>query len=176
MAQLVRIRLQCGRPGFDPWRRERLPTPVFWLREFHGLYSSWGRKESDTTEQLALYFLNPGCFHTLKCKATQALCLAHLSGVRSQPATSRTNSRFAHRLRAMGFPSSVLLRCNPNPLIAQHPHCWTPPHHSCGICRQNLTPKSCVFHQHPSNSNKLMYQLVSKVKMQTLISPPRASL
>ena len=31
-----RIRLQWGRPGFEtwvgkiPWRRERLPTPVFW--------------------------------------------------------------------------------------------------------------------------------------------------
>ena len=31
-----RIHLQCGKPGFDPWvgkipwRRERLPTPVFW--------------------------------------------------------------------------------------------------------------------------------------------------
>ena len=43
-------------PGFDPWvgkipwRRERLPTPVFWSGEFHGLYSTWGRKESDTTE------------------------------------------------------------------------------------------------------------------------------
>ena len=29
---------------------ERLPTPVFWPGEFHGLYSPWGRKESDTTE------------------------------------------------------------------------------------------------------------------------------
>jgi len=29
-----------------PWRRERLPTPVFWPREFHGVYSPWGRKES----------------------------------------------------------------------------------------------------------------------------------
>ena len=25
--------------GKIPWRRERLPTPVFWPREFHGLYS-----------------------------------------------------------------------------------------------------------------------------------------
>ena len=25
--------------------RERLPTPVFWPGEFHGLYSPWGRKE-----------------------------------------------------------------------------------------------------------------------------------
>ena len=54
----LRIRLQCGRPGFDswagkiPWRRERLPTPVVWPGEFHGLYSPWGHKESDTTEQL----------------------------------------------------------------------------------------------------------------------------
>ena len=29
-------------------------TPVFWPGEFHGLYSPWGRKESDTTEQLLL--------------------------------------------------------------------------------------------------------------------------
>ena len=25
-------------------------TPVFWPGAFHGLYSLWGRKESDTTE------------------------------------------------------------------------------------------------------------------------------
>ena len=35
------------------WRREQLPTPVFWPGEFHGLYSPWGRKESDTTERLS---------------------------------------------------------------------------------------------------------------------------
>ena len=34
----------------DPWRRERLPTPVFWPGELHGLCSPWGLKESDTTE------------------------------------------------------------------------------------------------------------------------------
>ena len=34
----------------DPWRRERLPTPVFWPGEFHGLYSPWGCKESYTIE------------------------------------------------------------------------------------------------------------------------------
>ena len=37
------------------WRRERLPTPVFWLGEFHGLNSPWGCKESDTTERLSLH-------------------------------------------------------------------------------------------------------------------------
>ena len=55
-----RIHLQCGRPGFDlwvrkiPWRRE--PNPVFWPREFHGLYGPWGCKESDMTEPLLLTF------------------------------------------------------------------------------------------------------------------------
>ena len=49
------------RCGFDPWvrkirwRRERLPTPVFWPGEFHGErglagYSPRGERESDTTE------------------------------------------------------------------------------------------------------------------------------
>ena len=52
-----RICLQCRRPGFHPWvgkipwRRERLPTPVFCPGE---LYSPWGRKESDMTEWLSL--------------------------------------------------------------------------------------------------------------------------
>jgi len=32
-----------------PWRREKLPTPIFWPGEFHGLYSPWGGKESDMT-------------------------------------------------------------------------------------------------------------------------------
>ena len=36
--------------GKTPWRRERLPTPVFWPEEFHGLCSPWDHKESDTTE------------------------------------------------------------------------------------------------------------------------------
>ena len=44
------------RPGFNPCigkipqRREWLPTPVFWLGEFRGLYSPWGHKGLDMTE------------------------------------------------------------------------------------------------------------------------------
>ena len=43
-------------PGLGrlPWRRERITTPVFWPREFHGLYSPWGSKESATTERISL--------------------------------------------------------------------------------------------------------------------------
>ena len=42
--------------GKIPWRRERLPTPVFRPGVFHGLYSPWGHKESDATEWLSLHF------------------------------------------------------------------------------------------------------------------------
>ena len=40
--------------GKSPWIRERLPTPVFWPGDFHGLYSPWGHKELGTTERLSL--------------------------------------------------------------------------------------------------------------------------
>ena len=40
--------------GKIPWRREKLPTAVFWPREFHRLYSPWDRKELDMTERFSL--------------------------------------------------------------------------------------------------------------------------
>ena len=47
----------------DPRRRKWQPTPVFLPGESHGRrslvgYSPWGRKESDTTEQLHFPFLS----------------------------------------------------------------------------------------------------------------------
>ena len=60
----LRIRLQCGRPGFDPlvgnipWRRAWQPTPVFlpgespWTEEPGGL-QSMEPQESDTAEWLS---------------------------------------------------------------------------------------------------------------------------
>ena len=42
-------------PGLGrPCGRERLPTPVFWSREFHGMYRLLVPKESDTTGRLSL--------------------------------------------------------------------------------------------------------------------------
>ena len=43
------------------WRKEWLPTPVFWPGEFHGErslggYSPWGGKELDTTDQITVHF------------------------------------------------------------------------------------------------------------------------
>ena len=50
----------------DPWRRESLPTPVFWPGELHGLYIPWSHKESDITERLSLslsgFLSNKDCF------------------------------------------------------------------------------------------------------------------
>ena len=37
----------------DPLEKGKATTPVLWSGEFHGLYSTWGRKESDMTEQLS---------------------------------------------------------------------------------------------------------------------------
>ena len=45
------------------------PPPELWPGEFHGLYSPWGCKELDTTEQLSLSFL--------------MLCDHHHSGLRA---------------------------------------------------------------------------------------------
>ena len=61
MAQLVKNLPAMWETGFDPWvgkipwRRERLPTPVFWPGEFQGLYSPLGHKDSDMTEPLSLH-------------------------------------------------------------------------------------------------------------------------
>ena len=69
MAQMVkRSTWQCRRPGSDPWvgkspwRRKWQPIPVFLSGKSHGWRSlagcgSWGHKESNTTERLALHFI-----------------------------------------------------------------------------------------------------------------------
>ena len=57
------VKMQCGRPGFDPWvgkipwRRDKLPIPVFLPGEFHRQRSlagsnPLGHKESDMTKRL----------------------------------------------------------------------------------------------------------------------------
>ena len=49
--------------GKISWRRERLPTPIFWPGEFHALYSPWGHKESDATEQLCFFWSHSTPWH-----------------------------------------------------------------------------------------------------------------
>ena len=63
VAQMVKNLPAMRETGFDPWvgkipwRRDRLPTPVFLPGESHGQkslanYSPWGCKDSDMTERL----------------------------------------------------------------------------------------------------------------------------
>ena len=87
-AQLVKNPLQCGGLGFNPrvgkipWRRKWLPTPVFWPGEFHGLYSSWGHKESDTTERLSLHTC---CIQLIPHKLCMPPMKWHLGDSRCEP-------------------------------------------------------------------------------------------
>ena len=59
VAQLGKNLSAVKRPRFDSlvrnihWRRDSLPTLVFWPGEFHGLYSAWGCKELGMTERLS---------------------------------------------------------------------------------------------------------------------------
>ena len=79
VAQLEKNLPAIQRPRFDiwvgkiHWRRDRLPPLVFWLGEFHGLYSPRSCKESDTTEWLSfsLWILR---FHT----SIILICVHHL--------------------------------------------------------------------------------------------------
>ena len=56
VAQMVKNLPAMGETGVqslgwkDALEKERLPTPVSWPTDFHGLYSPWGHKGSDTTE------------------------------------------------------------------------------------------------------------------------------
>ena len=105
--------MQCGKPGFDPWvgkipwRRERLPTPVFWPEEFHGLHSPWGHKESGMTERLWLSWLQ--CFSRIPCQFTFVQCdfffdRTHKKLIRSA-GTQRTSICLAHRVLVRSYPA-----------------------------------------------------------------------
>ena len=71
--------------GKIPWRRERLPPPVFWPGEFHELYSPWGLKESDTTFSLltlslSLHLLELDCLGLNLELISSLLCVRHFPG------------------------------------------------------------------------------------------------
>ena len=73
------------------WRRERLPTPVFWPGEFHGLHSPWGHTESDTTEWLSLslsWLHTRGVGFGVRGPSLVALCLRRMHGESQNPRLS----------------------------------------------------------------------------------------
>ena len=59
------------------WWRDWLPTPIFWLGEFHELYSPWGCKESDMTEWLSLICSHGTKFYTLFTKPPRIVIMSH---------------------------------------------------------------------------------------------------
>ena len=78
MAQLVNNSPAMWKLWFDPWvgkiswRREKLPTLVFWPGEFQGLYNPWGLKELDSAEQLSLSLFKFAKYYSIISLSTDA--------------------------------------------------------------------------------------------------------
>ena len=83
-----------------PWRRERLPSPVFWPGESHRMYSPWGCKESDMTERLS-FILKKKNKPTLKFKTVTLLPFSPLLG--SINCFSCTSPPYFQRLKPLYF-------------------------------------------------------------------------
>ena len=68
VAQLVKNLPAMQRPGEDvgkiPQRREKLPTPVLWPGEFHGLYTPWGCKEAESLDYNLLFKIEFAHIHS----------------------------------------------------------------------------------------------------------------
>ena len=96
--------------GKIPWRKERLPTPVFWPGEFHGLYSPWGHR---ATQQNDFHFPRTswscGCWPRVVCQShCEELQPFHFCGI---PLT-------------FFFPSYLVSRSCP--LLCNRMNCTTP--------------------------------------------------
>ena len=92
----------------DPWRREKLPIPVFWPGEFHGLYSPWGGKDSDITERLLLSLPDLGC---------TKVSGGYLSAVPALPSVP---------LQPMGHLQPTCLICSDHSFEVNNDFAWLP--------------------------------------------------
>ena len=112
---------QRGRPGFDPrvgkipWRKERIPTPAFWPREYHGLHTPWSCKELDTTEWLSrssildfVSSLMKGLFLFYKCASTSLTVLWWKLEWSVQISSSWPVQSFSDAARCIAFDGSYL--------------------------------------------------------------------
>ena len=89
--------------GKIPWRRKRHPTPVLLPGKFHGLrslvgYSPWGRKESDTTEQLHFSLSLSDIFTVYKNNSIFISTKNTPSGLRHSSPISKNQSRIQYSL------------------------------------------------------------------------------
>ena len=172
------------RPGFDPgvgkipWRRQRLPTPVFWPGELHGLYSPWVPKESDTTERLSL---SPEpkaeVSITMNCEVTQATW-----GLRDHCCTS------SHVLRAPGSQAASTVQEKINTgNVTPHPQSMQKERATSILARETAWTESLVglvhegarrwtqlkrLHTHTHSQKKLLIFLsLAKLLSSTFHSP-----
>ena len=135
---------QCRRCRFDPWVgkipcwRKWQPTPVFFARKSHRQrslagHSPWGRKESDTTEQLN----NNSLLLPWKNNWT---------GFKETLCVFVYNSRI---MESKGFRSRKTLPCNPLFLRGVHwpaaSHVEAVPQSDC-LRRGGLVEKLYVYH------------------------------
>ena len=97
--------------GKIPWRRERLPTPVFWPGELYGLYSPWGHKKLDTTE-LLLHF-SPGDTLGLVIQASTSCSSSSSLPPRGACPPAESEAAFLQSLRGLIFSKSAELSSTP---------------------------------------------------------------
>ena len=111
VAEMIRIHLQCRRPGFDlpwvekiPWRRERLPTPVYWPGEFHGLFSQWGCRAGHDWVTFSFLWITAALENAILSNTFATPSATHES---EQPwETKMTHEPLAHCRGHTGAPSS----------------------------------------------------------------------
>ena len=175
-------------------RRERLPTPVFWPGEFHGLYSPRGRKESDTTERLSFSLL-PLCPRCYLNSPGYLLLQAGSEGSpsREHPSTRRTLLFFpCEHSPALGAPFVPDLPsadtkakghgspfCPPPPALSPGSGFLPPQSHTESVCLPHLRassnchrgqPRSLVAHR---AQNTFLRSGPPKQQPSTLLITPR---
>ena len=141
----IRICLQCGRSRFNPWigkipwKRERLPTPVFWPREFldsivHAVAKSQTRlrdfhftSSDQSIGASALTSVLP-----LNIQGWSPLGLTGLISLLSRELSRVFSSTTIGKHQFFGAQPSLWSNC--------HIHTWLPENHSfdsMNLCQQN---------------------------------------
>ena len=116
-----------------PWRKERLPTPVFWPREFHGLYSPCGLKELDMTDRISLTHCLATAWKCESCSVMSDSLQPHgLYSPWNSPGqnTGVGNRSLLQRIFPIQRLNSGLPHCRKIFLSAEPPgKLWVPPNH-----------------------------------------------
>ena len=82
----------------DPLRRERLPSPVFWPEEFHGLYSPWSHKE---LEKVVKRVVSPK--YSPQKKAFFPFHHIHIRWILAEPTVVHHVCKLNHRILCLKF-------------------------------------------------------------------------